>query len=177
MQRSAVCLAVTLLSSAAAAMELEDGTFLFDAATPVPPAVMALQDCGANDRTFASRRPFADGFLFAIQCPGNNENSVQTLIFAEAEDGTGARLLFFAGPGDRREGFEELVSNVHFYPEKNEIGAIAVDSDPESRPTPSICRTESRWRLEGQPPEPKLVFWRETADCAGATGWKVLVGR
>jgi hypothetical protein len=64
-----------------------------------------------------------------------------------------------------------LLSNIRWYPEKREIGHIFVD-----REDPEICRVEGRWRLEGSPPEPKLVFWRETKDCDGTTGWAVIVG-
>jgi hypothetical protein len=85
----------------------------------------------------------------------NNENYVETLIFADNETGAGGTLLLFPGPGKRREGFEELLSNIRWYPEKREIGPIFVD-----REDPEICRVEGRWRLEGSPPEPKLVFWR-----------------
>lgn len=175
MPRAVISL-VLLAPLAAAATELDDGTFLFDEAAPVPPAVVAQEQCGAEESGFATRRPFAGGFVFTLRCPGNNENFVQTLIFATDENGTDAHLLFFPGLGTRREGFEDVVSNIRWYPESNEIGSIAVDSDPDSRPTPGICRTESRWRLEGNAPEPKLVFWRETADCAGETGWHVLLG-
>jgi ketosteroid isomerase-like protein len=37
-------------------------------------------------------------------------------------------------------------------------------------------RTQARWRLEGERRLPKLVFWRETKDCEGKTGWVVVVG-
>jgi hypothetical protein len=153
-----------------------DDDFYFDEATPVPAAVLALQDCGADERTPAHRRPFAGGFIFLVKCASNNENFIETLIFAEQEDGTAAHLLLFPGPGQRRAGFEELIANIRWYPATNEIGDISVDSDPESRPTPNICRSEGRWRLEGKPVTPKLVFWRETADCDGKTGWTVIVG-
>ena len=62
-------------------------------------------------------------------------------------------------------------------PDKNEIGGLAVDSDPDSRPTPNVCRRQGRWQLEGQLREPRLVFWRETADCEGKTGWTAMVGK
>jgi hypothetical protein len=66
-----------------------DGEFYFDETTPTPAAVLALQNCGADERTAAHRRPFAGGFVFAIQCASNNENFVETLVFAEQADGTG----------------------------------------------------------------------------------------
>lgn len=46
--------------------------------------------------------------------------------------------------------------------------------DPEAIDGP--CRHEARWRLEGPQPEPVLLFWRETDDCDGKDGWRVLVG-
>lgn len=160
---------------ATAAFELEDGTFIFDEETPVPAAVMAIEDCGADENTFATRDPFAGGFLFAIQCPGNNENSMQTLIFAKTEDGAEAYALRFYGPDHIRDDFADVISNKRLYPDKNEIGEIFVDRETDERADPNVCRTEGRWHLEGQPLKPKLVYWRETADCAGKTGWKVLI--
>jgi len=176
MQRAAICLAAGLVSLSASAMELEDGTYLYgnDEAPPAP--VMALQDCAGNERAPAARRPFAAGYIFAIKCASNQENYVETLIFSEHEGGTNAWVLLFPGPADRREGFEELLPNIRWYPDKNEIGMIAVDRDPDSRPTPNVCRSEGRWRLEGKKREPVLVFWRETSDCEGNGGWTVLVG-
>ena len=101
--RLALALAFVALSYAAAALELEHGTFVFDDETPVPPVVMALEQCGAEANGYATREVFAGGFMFALRCPGNNENLMQTLIFADAQDGTGARLLHFRGPDDIRD--------------------------------------------------------------------------
>jgi hypothetical protein len=174
--RAAVArLALGIFATEAVAIQLENGTFLFDAETPIPSQVFALVDCGADERSFASRQPFAGGFLFAIQCPGNNENFMQTLIFAAGEDGAGAYPLRFYGPDDIKDDFAEVISNLRVYADKNEIGEIFVDREVEERADPDICRTEGRWRLEGMPPEPKLVFWRETPDCEGRLGWQVVV--
>jgi hypothetical protein len=49
-----------------------DGDFYFDETTPK--AVLALQDCGADENTPAHRKPFAGGYVFAIKCASNNEN-------------------------------------------------------------------------------------------------------
>ena len=168
---------VASLVPLAAAAEVGNNRFTFDEDTPVPAVVMALQDCGADERTHAWRQPFAGGFLFAIRCPGNNENSMQTLIFAEAEHGTGAHLLRFYGPDDIKDAFADVIANIRLYPETNEIGEIFVDREVEGRADPNVCRTEGRWRLEGKPPQPRLVFWRETADCEGNTGWTLIVGK
>jgi len=175
MLRLSVCLTILLIPSVAAAIAMDDGTTLFDEETPLPATVMALQGCSDDENIFASRRPFAGGFIFAIKCASNNENFNQTLVFAGDAQGKDARLLLFPGPGGRRKGFEDVLSNIRWHPDKNEICELAVDSDPDSRPTPNVCRSEGRWRLEGEKPAPKLVFWRETADCDGKTGWAVLI--
>jgi hypothetical protein len=148
-----------------------DGDFYFDETTPTPKAVLALQDCGADEKTAAHRKPFAGGFIFAIQCASNNENFIETLIFSEHEDGSGGWLLKFPKSA-RNDNVSDVVSNVRWYPETNEIGEIFVD-----RENPPICRTEARWKLEGKTRKPKLVFLRETRDCEGKRGWVVLVGK
>jgi hypothetical protein len=177
MPRLSVFFTILLIPFVAVAIQLDDGTFLFDEETPMPPGVMATQNCGDDESGFGSRRPFAGGFIFTIRCASNNENFNETLVFAADAQGKDARLLLFPGPEGRRNGFEDVLSNIRWHPDKNEIGELAVDSDPDSRPTPNVCRSEGQWRLEGQPPEPKLVFWRETADCRGKTGWTVTLGR
>ena len=73
--------------------------------------------------------------------------------------------------------FADVISNIRLYPETNEIGEIFVDREVEGQTDPNVCRTEGRWRLEGKPPKPRLVFWRETADCEGNTGWTLIVGK
>jgi len=40
-----------------------------------------------------------------------------------------------------------------------------------------ICKAEGAWRLEGKNPQPGLVFWRQTRDCDGKTGWQTMVSR
>jgi hypothetical protein len=170
-------LAATLafvVSSWGPAMAAEDSAFVFDDKTPVPEAVMALERCDAEPDGFATRRAFAGGFVFTLRCPGNNENFMQTLIFADAEDGTGARLLTFCGPGNIRDDFADVISNLRWYSDRGEVGEI-FDRETDERADPNVCRTEGRWRLEGSPPEPKLVFWRQTADCDGKKGWSVIV--
>ena len=162
MRRAAICLTASLVSFAAAATELEDGTFLFDADSPLPSDVLALEECGAEEDPFATRQPFAGGFVFTIRCPGNNANYMQTLIFAEDEEGKGAGLLRFPQPSERGGGTQDTISNIRWYPDKNEIGEIYVNPEVEEDPDP-ICRTEGRWRLKGHPPKPKLVFWRQNS--------------
>jgi hypothetical protein len=163
------------LAVAAEATELEDGTLLFGEHNPMPAAVMALQDCDANERTYAKRRRFADGFIFAVKCASNHENWVETLIFSEREDGDDGWVLWFPVP--RKHGApKDMLANISWYPDKDEIGEIFVDRDID-RDDKSYCRSEGRWRLEGPGRKPKLVFWRETEDCDGKKGWVVLVGK
>lgn len=149
-----------------------DGDFYFDETNSTPKAVLALQDCDANEKTAAHRKPFAGGFIFAVQCASNNENFMETLIFSEEEDGSGGWLLKFPLPAKRGGGTDDVLSNIRWYPETREIGDIFVDYE-----SPPICRTEARWPLEGEKRKPKLVFWRETKDCEGRRGWVVLVGK
>ena len=40
-----------------------------------------------------------------------------------------------------------------------------------------ICKAEGAWRMEGKTPQPALVFWRQTRDCDGKTGWQIMVNR
>jgi hypothetical protein len=112
----------------------------------------------------------------AIQCASNNENFVETLDFAAQADGSGGRLLEFPLPTHRGGGTQDMIANIRWDPERAEIGEIFVDREVEERIDPDICRTEGRWRLEGEQRQPKLVLWRETSDCEGKTGWVVVVG-
>jgi hypothetical protein len=167
---------VLILGFAARAGEVDED-FYFDETTPTPAAVLALQPCDADERRPAHRKPFAGGYIFAVQCASNNENFVETLIFSEHEDGSGGHVLLFPGPGKHRKGSEEFIANIRWYPDKREIGEIAVDREVDERPDRNVCRTEGRWRLEGAERKPKLVFWRQTKDCEGKKGWVLVVGK
>jgi hypothetical protein len=167
---SLAALVLCLLPGPARAVDV-DGDFYFDETTPTPKAVLALQDCDADEKTAAHRKPFAGGFIFAIQCPSNNENFIETLIFSEHEDGSGGWLLKFP-KSPRNKDFSDVISNIRWFPETNEISEIFVD-----RENPPVCRTEARWKLEGKKRKPKLVFLRETRDCEGKKGWAVVVGK
>lgn len=112
----------------------------------------AFQDCDADERTPAHRKPFAGGYVFAVQCASNNENFVETLIFSEHEDGSGGWRLQFPRPTQRGGGMADTISNIRWFPKPREIGEIFVD-----RESPPICRSEARWRLEGAKRKPKLV--------------------
>ena len=142
-----------------------DGDFYFDETTPTPAAVLALQDCDADAKTPAHRKPFAGGFVFAIQCPSNNENFMEALIFSEQEDGSGGWALKFPAPAKRKGEAGGVLSNVRWYPKTREIGEIFVD-----RENPPICRTEARWKLEGEKRKPKLNVLARNQRLRGQTG-------
>lgn len=135
----------------------------------IPAAVTAQVTCGTEPESI-TRRPFAGGFVFAWVCPGNNANYIQALVFAKTESGEGATLLRFPQATRKGEAMEEL-SNIRWDEKARIVSQLFVD--PESR----ICRSEARWRLNGTPPKPELIHWRETRDCSGKRGWKVLVNK
>jgi hypothetical protein len=101
-----------------------NGVFYFDQSTPTPAIVLSVQDCDASESTPAHRRAFAGGFMFAIKCASNNENFVETLIFGERVDGTGAVLIEFPLPEHRGGGTQDTISNIRWYPDTKEIGEI-----------------------------------------------------
>jgi|GEM_PF-1453755 len=159
---------VLLLGIAASAHAQSDDTAIIDR-KDIPPAVAAQVACGTEPENI-TRRPFAGGFVFAWSCPGNNANFIQALVFAKTESGEGATLLRFPQARRKGEPMEEL-SNVRWDAKARTVSQLFVD--PESR----ICRSEARWRLNGTPPKPELIHWRETRDCSGKGGWKVLVNK
>jgi hypothetical protein len=138
-------------------------------ARDIPATVRAQADCDVEEGAHASRRTFAGGTVFALKCPGNNQNWIQALVFADDDKGTNAHSLRFPdAPGRDAEPATEL-SNVRWYHALRELSEIFVD--PEQG---DICRTERRWRLTGKPPQPHIVFMRETRDCDGKGGWRVV---
>jgi hypothetical protein len=157
---------ILLLGIAAAAQAQSGDTAIIDR-KDIPPAVTAQVACGTEPESI-TRRPFAGGFVFAWNCPGNNANYIQALVFAARESGEGATLLRFPQARRKGEAIEEL-SNIRWDAKARIVSQLFVD--PES----SICRSEARWRLDGTPPVPVLIHWRETRDCTGKRGWKVLV--
>jgi hypothetical protein len=136
----------------------------------IPAMVRAQADCDVEEGAYASRRRFAGGVVFALKCPGNNQNWIQTLVFATDDKGTNARSLRFPSvPGSSYADRATELSNIRWYPELRELSEIFVD--PEDG---DICRTERRWRLVGTPPQPQIIFMRETRDCDGKGGWRVV---
>ena len=165
---TAVLLALALPAPAA---QIGDD-FYFDEAHPIPAAVLVLQNCDATERTPAHRKAFAGGFVFLFQCPSNNENFIETLVFSEHEDGSDGWLLKFPQWPLAGGALSDTVSNIRWFPKTNEIGNVFVDREGEG-----TCRFEARWKLEGNKREPRLVFWRENKDCDGKKPWQILLNR
>ena len=132
----------------------------------VPAAVASRMKCKSPSNAM-TRRPFAGGFVFIQSCPEGSEPLVR-VVFATSRDGAGARILQFHRPEGRRMSALETVT---FLPADNEI------SGTTGRLTRLICHAEGRWRMEGKQPAPGLVFWRQTRDCDGKTGWRTVTGR
>jgi hypothetical protein len=132
----------------------------------VPQAVAEQVTCDGPDIGMM-RRAFAGGIVFTATCPGNHANYIQALVYAKDAQGANARLLMFPRPGGDAA---DSLSNIRWFPETHEVTELFVD--PESK----ICRTEGRWRVEAEGP-PKLVFWRQTRDCDGKKGWRIVTDR
>lgn len=169
MRRLACWFVIALaLGIAPATAQSGDDVVLDAGKREIPAPVLKQVNCGTEPDS-VPRKPFAGGYVFLWQCPGNHANWIQAVVFATCEDGMDARLLTFPQAGKRAPA-EEL-SNIRWFATRNELTSLFVD--PETR----ICRTEGRWRLEGTPPVPRLIFWRETRDCNGKQGWRTLVDR
>ena len=81
--------------------------------------------------------------IFAVQCPGNNQNSIQALVVADDETGTNARALVFPTtyPADR-EHLIDALSNIRWL-DGGEIGELFVD--PEEIEGPADTRRAGAW--------------------------------
>jgi hypothetical protein len=112
-------------------------------------------------------RALAGGFVFSQPCPSGTDNP-DRLVFATDKSGAGARLLQFVRPEGRRI---SALGNPEFSASENEIAGTS------GRLSRRICRAEGRWRMEGKTPQPTLLFWRQTRDCDGKTGWQIMVNR
>jgi hypothetical protein len=112
-------------------------------------------------------RAFAGGFVFTQPCPSGTDVA-DRLVFATDKNGAGARLLQFVRPEGRRVG---ALGDVVFTQSSSEIAGTV------GRLSRRICRAEGNWRMEGKIPQPALVFWRQTRDCDGKTGWQTMVNR
>ncbi len=132
----------------------------------VPAAVVSRMKCKAPPGP-TTRRPFSGGFVFTQSCTDGAEPLVR-VVFATSRDGADARILQFHRPEGRRM---SALATVSFLPADNEIAGTT------GRLTRLICRSEGRWRMEGKQPAPGLVYWRQTRDCEGKTGWRTVTGR
>ena len=132
----------------------------------VPAAVASRMKCKAPSGPM-TRQAFSGGFVFIQPCPEGSETLVR-VVFATGRDGTGARILQFHRPEGRRM---SALKTVSVLTADNEI------SGTTGRLTRLICNAEGRWRMEGKQPAPGLVFWRQTRDCDGKTGWRTVTGR
>lgn len=132
----------------------------------VPSTVASRMRCKSPSGP-TTRRPFAGGFVFIQSCADGAEPLVR-VVYAAARDGKGARVLQFHRPEGRRM---SALATVAFLSAENEI------SGTTGRLTRRICRAEGRWRMEGKQPAPGLVYWRQTKDCDGKTGWQTVTGR
>lgn len=135
----------------------------------LPPPVAAATWCAEEGPGFATRRDFAGRVIFAVECPGNHANFMQALVVADDTEGTNARALVFPMPFPADpDNPNDVLSNIRWH-EGGIVSELFIDPEEIDGP----CRHEARWRLGD---EPKLIFWRETHDCEGNGGWRVLVG-
>ncbi|MGD9920245.1 MAG: hypothetical protein AB7V13_02205 [Pseudorhodoplanes sp.] len=132
----------------------------------VPGSVTARMRCKSPSGPM-TRRAFSGGFVFTQSCTDSGEPLVR-VVFATDREGAGARILQFHRPEGRRM---SVLASVTFAPAENEIAGTT------GRLTRLICRAEGRWRMEGKQPAPGLVYWRQTRDCEGKTGWRTVIGR
>jgi hypothetical protein len=137
----------------------------------VPKSVAEKVTCGGPDDGM-TRRLFAGGIVFAARCPGNHANYIQALVYARDEQGTEARLLMFLRPGKKSDSNPaDSLSNIRWFPEQRELTELSVDPEADD-----VCRSEGRWRLDAKA-QPQLIWWRQTRDCKGKRGWRVVVDR
>lgn len=132
----------------------------------IPSAVTARLRCKSVTGPM-TRRAFAGGFVFTQSCTDSGE-ALARAVYATTRDGAGARLLQFHRPEGRRM---SALATIVFKPADNEIEGTT------HRLTRRICRAEGRWRMEGKQPAPGLVYWRQTRDCEGKSGWQTTVNR
>jgi hypothetical protein len=161
--RACLAAAFICIASVAGAQTEETGIVPRNQA---PKEVLAAFACD-DVQDHVMREAFAQGWLWRSKCPGNHANEMAALVFTRSKDGKGAMLVRFPAPKGRAT--LEALSNAEIFPAAREFNALFVD--PEDK---RICRTEARW-IAKDPVKPRLAFWRETKDCEGKTGWRVLV--
>ncbi len=137
----------------------------------LPPPIAAATWCADDGPGYATRRVFAGHTFFAVQCPSNNANFVEALVVADDNGAerpcAGLPDALPANPDNPNDALSNIV-----WHEGGVVSELFVDPEEIDGP----CRHEARWRLAGDAVTPELVFWRETDDCSGETGWTVLVG-
>lgn len=164
MMRSVLAVTLTALSLQVAQAQTPAAETV--AEKDVPKTVTARLRCSKPSGP-VTMRAFAGGFVFSQPCPSGTETP-DRLVYATDKIGTGARLLQFHRPEGRR--VSELGS-VTFTTADSEIAGTV------GRLSRRICKAEGAWRLEGKTPQPGLVFWRQTRDCDGKSGWQTMVTR
>lgn len=163
---AAVAVIVALVANAAPGLAQSSADRETLADKEVPGAVASRMRCKTPSGPM-TRRPFAGGFVFIQSC-ADGAAPLVAVVYATDRDGAGARVLQFHRPEGRRM---SALATVAFLPAENEI------SGTTERLTRRICRAEGRWRMEGKQPSPGLVYWRQTRDCEGKTGWRTVLGR
>lgn len=166
MMTAAVAALVALVASPAPGFAQSSAEMETLADKDVPAAVATRMKCKSPSGP-TTRRPFSGGLVFVQACTEGSDVQVR-VVYATDRDGTGARILQFHRPEGRRM---SALATVSFLPAENEIAGTT------GRLTRRICRAEGRWRMEGKQPAPGLVFWRQTRDCDGKTGWQTVTGR
>lgn len=152
---------------AVASSKAEEDSHAIFRRTEAPKEVRAAVTCDEAD-DIITRDAFAGGWLWQSKCPSNHANFIKAQIFSRDKNGKDAKLIRFPVP--RGTPLDEI-SNVEFFPTTREFNSLFVN--PEDA---AVCRTEARW-IAQNPLKPKLVFWRETKDCDGKKGWRVLKGK
>lgn len=160
--------ALVLFALPAIAQHAEDEATY--AKVDIPKAVAKAADCGTDPDSIIRER-FANGWLWKWPCPSNHANQIEAHVFSFDKEGKDAKKIRFPTPHKGKNAWLEEISNVEVFPTTREFNHLFVD--PEDK---SVCRTEARW-IARDPLKPQLVFWRETKDCDGKKGWRVLVNK
>lgn len=159
-----VAMLAAIATAAAQSVSKDDAETI--AEKDVPSTITSRMQCKSPSGP-VTRRSFAGGFVFSQTCTTSSDQQ-DRLVFATDREGKNARLLLFHRPEGRRV---SGLGNVSFASADNEISGTV------GRLTRRICRAEGRWQMEGKQPSPSLVYWRQTRDCEGKTGWQVMLNR
>ncbi len=137
----------------------------------IPKEIVTLITCG-TDPEFVFLERYGGGWIWKWKCPGNHANNIEAHAFSRDKDGSRPVPIRFPTPYKGKNAWLEELSNSEFFPAAREFNHLFVD--PENK---RVCRTEARWEAPRDPLKPELMFWRETADCDGKRGWRILVNR